>query len=84
MDDVAIKTSRITSKGQTTIPKEIRAYLKSNVIEFDVVEGMVVIKPVESVGGSLSRYSKKHVPLKDVREKVWEGVARERSGKKAS
>lgn len=81
---MAVKTARITSKGQTTIPKEIRAHLKSNVIEFDVIEGVVVIKPVESVAGSLSRYSKKHVPLKDVRKKVWEGVARERSGKKTS
>ncbi|MBI5178488.1 MAG: AbrB/MazE/SpoVT family DNA-binding domain-containing protein [Nitrospinae bacterium] len=81
---MAIKTARITSKGQTTIPKEIRAHLKSNVIEFDVIEGVVVIKPVESVGGSLSRYSKKHVPVKDVREKVWEEVARERTGKKTA
>lgn len=81
---MAMKTAKITSKGQTTIPKEIRALLKSNVIEFDVVEGMVVMKPVVSVGGSLRRYSKKYVPMKDVRETVWEKVARERSGKKTS
>lgn len=81
---MAMKTAKITSKGQTTIPKEIRALLKSNVIEFEVVEGMVVMKPVVSVGGSLRSYSKKYAPIKDVRETVWKEVARERSGKKTS
>ena len=79
---MATRTAKITSKGQTTIPKEIRAFLKSDVIEFVVIKGAVVIKPVVSVGGALSRYSKKYSPLKDVRQSVWEQVARERAGKK--
>lgn len=81
---MAMKTAKITSKGQTTIPKEIRALLKSNVIEFDVVEGVVVLKPVVGLGGSLRRYSKKHVPMKNVRDAVWKEVARERSCKKTA
>jgi len=72
---------KITSKGQATIPKEIRDLLKTDVIEFEVVDGMVVVKPVKSIGGSLNRYSKGGVSMKDVREKVWEEVAREKSGK---
>lgn len=73
-----------TKKGQATIPKEIRNLLKTDVVEFEVVEGTVVVKPVLSVGGSLNHYSKGHVPLKDIRETVWEKVARERSGKKTA
>ena len=80
---MATRTAKITSKGQTTIPKEIRTLLKSNVIEFEVVKGAVIIKPVVSVGGALRRYSKKYSPLKEVRQTVWEEVARERAGKKA-
>jgi len=75
---------KITSKGQATIPKEIRDLLKTDVIEFEVVDGMVVVKPVKSIGGSLKRYSKGGVSMKDVREKFWEEVAPERSGKKTA
>ena len=75
---------KITSKGQATIPKEIRDLLKTDIVEFEVVEGKVILKPVRSVGGSLSRYSRGYVPLKDVREKVWREVVHERSGKKTA
>jgi len=75
---------KITSKGQATIPKEIRDLLKSDVVEFEVVDGTVVVKPVLSIGGSLKRYAKGSVSMKDVREKVWEEVAREKSGKKTA
>ena len=32
-------TSKITSKGQVTIPKAIRKVLKGDVVEFQVVKG---------------------------------------------
>jgi len=76
-----IKTAKITSKGQATIPKYIRELLKTNVVEFEVVDGNVVIRPVKSIGASLGRYAKGRIPLAAAREKVWEGRARERSGK---
>lgn len=78
------RTVKITSKGQATIPKEIRDLLNSDVVEFEVVEGTVVIKPVHSVGGSLSGYSKGYAPLKDIRGTVWEEAVRERTGKKTT
>lgn len=78
------RTVKITSKGQATIPKEIRDLLKTDVVEFEVIEGKVVLKPVRSVGGSLSQYSKEYVALKDIRGAIWEDVARDRSGKKTA
>jgi len=75
------KAVKITSKGQATIPKEIRDLLNTDVVEFEVVDGTVVVKPVLSIGGSLNRYAKGSVSITDVREKVWEEVAREKSGK---
>ena len=71
-------TAKITAKGQVTIPKKIREILKSETVEFNVIDGTVVIKPVKSVGGALKRYANKYEPLKDVREKVWEDVVNER------
>ena len=78
------KTVKVTQKGQVTIPRNIRSFLKSDVVEFVVIDGNVVVKPVESVAGSLKSYAKKYTPLKDVREEVWEEVVHDRVGKKTS
>lgn len=78
---MTVMTTKITSKGQATIPKGIRELLKTNVVEFEVVDGNVIIRPVKSVGASLGRYAKGRIPLSAVREKVWEDRARERAGK---
>ena len=75
---------KITSKGQVTIPKEIRDLLNTDVVEFELIEGNVVIKPVKSVGGSLSKYARKYVPLERIRDKVWEDVAGDRVSKKTT
>ena len=77
-------TARITGKGQVTIPQKFREKLGSKVIEFDIVQDNIVIKPVGSVAGSLRSYAKKGaVPFKEAREKAWDGSVRERYGKKA-
>ena len=76
-------TAKITKKGQVTIPRKIREKLNSQVIEFDISENDVVIKPVKSVAGSLNSYSKKRViPFKEEREKAWEEVVREQYDEK--
>jgi len=78
-------TAKITKKGQVTIPQKIREKLNSEVIQFDIVEDNVVIRPVKSVAGSLSSYAKKGlIPFKEAREKAWEGVIRERYGEKTN
>lgn len=77
-------TVKITRKGQVTIPKEIRDLLGSDIVEFELDSGNVVVKPVKSVAGSLSGYAKKYIPLKDIRDKIWEKVAHDRAGKKTT
>ncbi|OGF64136.1 MAG: hypothetical protein A2Y62_19800 [Candidatus Fischerbacteria bacterium RBG_13_37_8] len=72
-------TAKITRKGQVTIPKKIRKLLDGDVIQFEVVKGKVIIKPVKSVAGSLKNYVKKYIPLDKVREKIWSEVADEKT-----
>ena len=78
-------TAKITKKGQVTIPQKIREKLNSEVIQFDIVEDDVIVRPVKSVAGSLSSYAKKGLmPFKEAREKAWEEVIRERYGEKTN
>ena len=42
---------KITSKGQITIPKEIRELLGTDMVVFKVVKGKVLLEPVKDVGG---------------------------------
>ena len=74
--------AKITTKGQVTIPKKIRDALGSDVVEFEVLDGGVTLRPVKSVAGGLSDYAKEYVPLEKVRETVWKGVADDRVDKK--
>lgn len=75
---------KITSKGQVTIPKKIRDLLKSNTVEFKLIGENIVVKPVISVGGSLNRYARKYIPLKEIKEGVWEDVVSDRIRKKTT
>jgi len=72
-------TSTITAKGQITLPKAIRSFLDSRIIEIDVVNDEVRIRPVKNVGGSLARYAENREPkpLSEIREEVWGEVAHE-------
>jgi len=64
-------TATITSKGQITIPKAIRDRRPGRVVEFLVRDGEVILRPVESVGGSLAEYAPSYLPLEQVRDAVW-------------
>ena len=73
--------SRVTKKGQVTIPKKIRDKLKSDAVVFEILDDKVILKPVRSVAGALQKYAKVLIPFKEAREKAWEEVAHERSRK---
>lgn len=51
------KVFKISSKGQVTIPKEIRKYLDSRIIEFSIEEDKVILKGVKNVAGKLRQYA---------------------------
>ena len=72
--------TKISSKGQITLPKEIRNFLNVRIIEFEIEDDKVFIKPVKSVAGSLSSYSNEFTDIKEVREKIWQDIANEKTG----
>ena len=74
-------TAKITSKGQVTIPKKIRDIINSNIIEFKLVKNDIIIKPVESVSGALSKYAKGHIPFKKARDLAWKKATYDKAGK---
>ncbi|OGQ86295.1 MAG: hypothetical protein A2512_04960 [Deltaproteobacteria bacterium RIFOXYD12_FULL_56_24] len=73
-------TATITSKGQITIPREIRNFLDSRTVEIEVVNREVRIRPIRNVAGALAKYAegKQVEPLSEIRDKVWEEVASDR------
>lgn len=74
-----VKTAKISSKGQITLPKEVRERFQSDTIRIVVEDDSVRIEPVKSVAGSLKAYAKEFVPFEVAREEAWEKVASERN-----
>ncbi|MGV7931189.1 MAG: AbrB/MazE/SpoVT family DNA-binding domain-containing protein [Spirochaetota bacterium] len=74
-------TAKITKKGQVTIPRDIRKVLGGQVVEFVVTDAGVLIKPVESVAGSLARYRSKSADFEDARTSTWNKAVREKAGR---
>ena len=69
----------MTSRGQVTFPRRVREVLNSRLIEFDVQDDVVMVRPVRSVAGGLAMYAKKPRPLSEVRDEVWKEVADEKA-----
>jgi AbrB family looped-hinge helix DNA binding protein len=72
----------LTQKGQVTIPKEIREYLKlkaKNQVEFRIEKGKVVIKPIISLESNFGKIKPKRKPedFKKIRKSFKKGVAKE-------
>lgn len=66
----------VTSRGQVTLPRIVREALHSRIVEFEVRDEVVLLRPVRSVGGSLAAYARRHRPVAAVRDQVWKEVAR--------
>lgn len=74
---------KITRKGQVTIPRKIRERLATEVVEFDIVNDEVVLRPLISVAGSLrDRAKKEPLSFEKARDSAWGTVLREKHGKK--
>lgn len=78
---------KITRKGQVTIPKEIRKKLGATSVFFEVVNEKVVIRAVKDAAGSLGKYARNVKPgmsMKQMKDKAWEEVVREKTDKTPS
>ena len=50
-------TTKITSKGQITIPAFIRKKLKTSILEISFDGERIILKPLKELGGILSEYA---------------------------
>lgn len=80
--------STITSKGQITVPKEVRERLglrEGDTIAFIPIDGSALLlprnKPAESIFGLLSEYAKPGATLEDYDEAVRSAVASHVAGR---
>ena len=73
-------TAKVTSKGQITIPSRLRKRLDSRIVELEEQDGAVIIRPVRSVAGALSKYAGKgeEKSFSEIREEAWSEVMREK------
>lgn len=67
-----------SSKGQITLPREVRKVLGTDFVRIVAEEGSVRIEPVNDVAGSLAHYAKKRIPFRVARDEAWEAVVREK------
>jgi len=72
-------SATITSKGQITIPRAARQALNSSTVDVEVQGNLVILRPVQSVGGSLAAYSRGTEPFEEIRDTVWKEVADEKA-----
>ena len=82
-----VTSVKITGKGQVTIPKELRAKLNASSVYFEVENNVITIKPVRDAAGSLNEYARNSKPgasIKQMKDKAWEKVVREKADKKSS
>jgi AbrB family looped-hinge helix DNA binding protein len=62
------RVSKISSKGQITLPKAVRQRLGSDLVRLISDENRARIEPVRDVGGSLRRYAKAYATIEEARE----------------
>jgi AbrB family looped-hinge helix DNA binding protein len=74
-------TATITSKGQITIPRLARMALKTQTVEIEIRGEEVILRPVQSVAGSLSAFAGGEESFTEIRDKVWREVANEKAGR---
>ena len=60
--------SKITKKGQITIPAKIRRKLNASAVEIITEGDRVILRPLRSPGGVLSRYARKKKTTEEVME----------------
>ncbi len=74
-----VKTTKISSRGQITLPRDVRKALGTDYVRIVLEQGSVRIEPVNDVAGSLAHYAKgrKRAPFRVAREQAWEAHVRD-------
>lgn len=73
---MAAKVMKVSSRGQVTLPREVRDVLGSDVVTYDIRNGQVLLLPAKDVGGSLKEYARKlPMPFRRAREKAWKAIS---------
>ena len=62
----------ISSKGQIVLPKSVRNALNTQHIIFEIDNGIITVKPLINVKGSLSKYFIENNNFSEIRDQAWE------------
>ncbi|MGH8672775.1 MAG: AbrB/MazE/SpoVT family DNA-binding domain-containing protein [Burkholderiales bacterium] len=75
-----VKTAKVSSKGQITLPRDVRKALGTDLVRIVSEQGTVRIEPIADVAGSLAHYVKgrKRISFREARDKAWQTVVREK------
>lgn len=75
-----VKTAKVSSKGQITLPREVRIALGTDHVRIVFEDGRVQIEPSPDPAGSLRHYArgKRKIPFKQEREQAWEAHVRDK------
>jgi AbrB family looped-hinge helix DNA binding protein len=78
-----VKDAKLSSKGQITLPREIRKALGTDRVRIVLEGGKVQIEPSPDPAGSLGRYARKpRASFRREREQAWEDHVRGKFGKR--
>ena len=66
--------TKITKKGQITIPAEYRKKLKSEYYVVEIKDNEIIIKPFSSPAGSLKKYAKEGKNIEKIIEEEKEAI----------
>ena len=75
-----VKTAKVSSKGQITLPSEVRRALGTDHVRIVFEDGRVQIEPSPDPAGSQRHYArgKRKIPFKQEREQAWEAHVRDK------
>ncbi len=67
---------KITSQGQVTLPKSVRDFLGTQLIQFEIIPDKKEVKilPVPDIAGSLNAFAKNKIKEKNfsqIRDEAW-------------
>jgi len=66
--------AKLSKEGKITIPPEYRKLLGTDIVEISYENGKVVIKPIKSLGGILSKFALKGKSIDEIQKLEKEAI----------